>query len=544
MAPEFAFVLRDVTKLYPPDKYVVRDINLSFYYGAKIGVLGFNGSGKTTLLNIIAGKETEIKGEVLRTKGLSFGYLEQEPELDETLTVREVVNQGVAHIMALLDELNDISVKMCDASEEEMAKLSDRMDEVQQQIDASDGWEVDHLVETTMSSLGLPPGDRLVKNLSGGEKRRVALCRLVLSKPDVLLLDEPTNHLDAASVLWLEHFLNDYPGTVVAVTHDRFFLDNSAEWILELDRGRGIPWKGNYSSWLEQKSKRLELEEKEKNKRVKTLSRELEWIRSSPKARQAKSKARINAYNELVSQDVARKFDEMEIYIPPGPRLGEHVINLNNISKAYDDKVLFKDLNLKIPRGAIIGVIGVNGAGKTTLFRILTGEVKPDAGEVEIGDTVSLAYVDQSRQTLSGSNPVWVEIAGGNNEFIEVGGQKMNSRAYAARFSFSGSDQQKEVGVLSGGERNRVHLAKLLRSGGNVLLLDEPTNDLDVNTLRALEEAILEFSGCVVVISHDRWFLERVATHMIAFEGNGEVKFFEGTLTEYEEDRKRRAKKA
>jgi sulfate-transporting ATPase len=539
MAPEFAFSMQRVGKTYPGGKQVLRDISLSFFYGAKIGVLGLNGSGKSTLLKIIAGEEKDFVGDVQRTEGLSIGYLPQEPYLDDTKTVREVVEEGVAPLMALKKRLDEINEAFSDP-EADMDALIAEQSSVLEAFEAQNGWELERTLDVAMEALRLPPSDQRVQFLSGGERRRVAICRLLLQRPDILLLDEPTNHLDAESVWWLERFLNDYEGTVIAVTHDRYFLDNSAQWILELDRGHGIPWKGNYSSWLEQKEKRLALEEKQETKRQRTLARELEWIRMSPKARHAKSKARIANYEALLSEDTPERVEEMELYIPPGPRLGGKVIEATSISKAFGDKLLFENLSFTIPPGAVVGIIGGNGAGKTTLFRLITGQDSPDAGSFAVGDSVSLAYVDQSRDTLNPNRMVWEEIADGPNETVKLGSKDVNARAYCARFNFTGSDQQKKVGVLSGGERNRVHLAKLLKNGGNVLLLDEPTNDLDVNTLRALEDAILSFAGCVLVISHDRWFLDRICTHIMAFEGNSSVVMIEGNFQDYEEDKKRR----
>lgn len=527
-----------VSKIYPPKKQVIRDISLSFYYGAKIGVLGLNGAGKSTLLKIIAGKEKDYNGEVTLSDGITVGYLEQEPQLDPQKTVKENVMDGMGAVVSWLKEYEEISQKFADPEldPDEMTKLIERQGEIQEKIEHAGGWEVDRKLEIAMDALRCPPGDWSVENLSGGEKRRVALCRLLLQKPDVLLLDEPTNHLDAGSVAWLERFLHDYEGTVIAVTHDRYFLDNVAGWILELDRGHGIPWKGNYSSWLEQKEKRLEQEEKAESKRKKSLERELEWIRMSPRARQAKSKARIQSYEKMAAQEQAEKVQEMEIYIPPGPRLGNLVIEANKISKGFGDKVLFDNLTFNIPPGSIIGVIGGNGSGKTTLMNILTGREQPDSGTVRVGDTVQLAYVDQSRDSLNSEHSVWEEISDGKNETILLGKHEVSSRAYCARFNFAGSDQQKKVGILSGGERNRVHLAKILKSGGNVLILDEPTNDLDVNTLRALEEALAEYAGCAIVVSHDRWFLNRICTHILAFEGDSQVVMFEGNYQDYEAD--------
>lgn len=534
--------MHKVSKTYPGGKQVLRDISLSYFYGAKIGVLGLNGSGKSTLLKIMAGVETEFSGEAKPADGVTVGYLPQEPTLDESKTVKENVMDGLGPIVTYLKRFEEVSNLLGDPdiSPEKMDKLLSEQSDLQDKIDAGNGWDIDHVLEIAMDALRLPPGDWGVKNLSGGERRRVALCKLLLQKPDILLLDEPTNHLDAELVLWLEQHLQAYEGTVIAVTHDRYFLDNSAEWILELDRGHGIPWKGNYSSWLEQKQKRLAVEEKTESKRQKSLEQELEWIRMSPKARQAKSKARINAYESLLNQDVPQKIDEMEIYIPPGPRLGGVVIKGEGLSKSYNDKLLFENLSFIIPPGSIVGIIGPNGAGKTTLFRMITGNEKPDAGTIVVGETVKLGYVDQSRDTLNGDRSVWEEIAEGNNELIKLGNREVNARAYCARFNFTGTDQQKKVKVLSGGERNRVHLAKILKEGANVLLLDEPTNDLDVNTLRALEEGIVEFAGCVVVISHDRWFLDRICTHIMAFEGDSQVVFCEGNFQDYEHDKIKR----
>lgn len=540
--PEYIYTMHKVSKTYPGGKQVLKDISLSYFYGAKIGVLGLNGAGKSTLLKIMAGIETEFSGEAKPADKVTVGYLPQEPTLNESKTVKENVMEGMGEIVTHLQRFEEISQMMADPDldPDKMDKLLSEQSDLQDKIDAQNGWDIDHTLELAMDALRLPPGDWPVTNLSGGERRRVALCKLLLQKPDILLLDEPTNHLDAESVLWLEQHLQKYEGTVIAVTHDRYFLDNSAEWILELDRGHGIPWKGNYSSWLDQKKKRLEHEEKSEAKRQKTLERELEWISASPKARQAKSKARITAYEALLNQDVPQKIDEMEIYIPPGPRLGDVAIRAEGISKAFGDKLLFENVSFNIPPGSIVGIIGANGAGKTTLFRMITGQEKPDTGKVVVGDTVQLSYVDQSRDALNGDRAVWEEIADGANEVIKLGGREVPARAYAARFNFTGTDQQKKVKVLSGGERNRVHLAKMLKSGGNVLLLDEPTNDLDVNTLRALEDALLEFAGCAVVISHDRWFLDRICTHIMAFEGDSQVVFHEGNFQDYEEDKKKR----
>ncbi len=528
-----------VSKFYDK-KPVLKDIYLSFFYGAKIGVLGLNGAGKSSLLRIIAGTDKEFNGEVVFSKGYSVGYLEQEPKLDETKTVKEIVQEAVQGTVDLLKEFEEINMKFAEPMDDDaMAKLIERQGEVQEKLDHLDAWDLDSRLEMAMDALRCPPSDTSVKTLSGGEKRRVALCRLLLQKPDILLLDEPTNHLDAETVGWLEQHLQKYEGTIIAVTHDRYFLDNVAGWILELDRGEGIPWKGNYSSWLEQKQERLAQEQKTEDKRQKTLERELEWIRMSPKGRHAKSKARINDYEKLVSEEVDKRQEDLEIFIPPGERLGDIVIEAHGVSKAYADKLLFENLEFSLPRGGIVGVIGPNGAGKTTLFRLITGQDKPDAGDFRVGPTVQLSYVDQSRDSLDANKTIYDEISGGA-EVIQLGKKEMNARAYVSRFNFSGSDQQKKVGMLSGGERNRVHLAKVLKSGANVILLDEPTNDLDVNTMRALEEALENFGGCAVVISHDRWFLDRIATHILAFEGDSKVEFFDGNYSEYEEDRKRR----
>lgn len=540
MAEEIIYTMKGVGKVYPPNRYVLKNIYLSYFYGAKIGVLGLNGSGKSSLLKIMAGVDQDFLGEAFPARAFKVGYLEQEPQLDSKKTVKENVMEGLGEINQLLIEFNKINDKFNEEmTPEEMEKLIERQAKVQEKIESMNGWEVDQKVEHAMDALRCPPGESAVDHLSGGEKRRVALCRLLLSNPDILLLDEPTNHLDAESVAWLERFLHEFPGTVIAVTHDRYFLDNVAGWILELDRGEGIPWKGNYSSWLEQKDRRMQQEAKDDAKRSKTLERELEWVRMSPRARQGKSKARLSAYENLLKEPSPEKLQELQIYIPPGPRLGDIVIEGKNISKAYGDKLLVDNMNFSIPKAGIVGVIGPNGAGKSTLFRMITGTEKPDSGELVLGSTVKLAYVDQSRDTLNPDKTVWEEISGGN-DVIQVGSKEMNSRAYVSRFNFSGDTQQKKVGVLSGGERNRVHLAKVLQSGGNVLLLDEPTNDLDVNTMRAIEEALLEFGGCAIVISHDRWFLDRICTHIMAFEGDSQVAFFPGNFTEYEEDRKRR----
>ena len=525
---------------YYDKKPVLQDISLSYFYGAKIGVLGLNGSGKSSLLRILAGIDIEFVGQTILSPGHTVGFLEQEPKLDESKTVREIVQEGVQETVDLLAEYERINQKFSEPmSEDEMASLLERQGKVQEQLDARDAWDLDSRLEMAMDALRCPPGDTPVQILSGGERRRVALCRLLLKKPDILLLDEPTNHLDAESVAWLEKHLQQYAGTVIAVTHDRYFLDNVAGWILELDRGRGIPWKGNYSSWLEQKQMRLRQEEKSETIRQKTLQRELEWIRMSPKARQAKGKARLNAYEALLGQEIEKRAAEMEIYIPPGPRLGKVVIEAEGVSKAYGDRLLFEEMSFALSPGAIVGIIGPNGAGKTTLFRMITGQEQPDRGMIRIGETAKLAYVDQSRDLLDPNKTTWEEISDGL-DVVQLGNRQVNSRAYVARFNFSGSDQQKEVGLLSGGERNRVHLAKVLKEGANVLLLDEPTNDLDVNTLRALEEALENFAGCAVVISHDRWFLDRIATHILAFEGESRVVWFTGNFSDYETDRKRR----
>jgi energy-dependent translational throttle protein EttA len=527
-----------VSKFYDK-KPVLKDIYLSYFYGAKIGVIGLNGSGKSSLLRILAGVDKDFLGETVISPGYTVGYLEQEPLLDDSRTVREVVEQAVKETVDLLKEYEEINAKFGEEmSDDEMNSLLERQGAVQEKLDQLDAWDLDSRLEMAMDALRCPPPDTPVRILSGGERRRVALCRLLLQKPDILLLDEPTNHLDAESVAWLEHHLQNYPGTIIAVTHDRYFLDNVAGWILELDRGEGIPWKGNYSSWLEQKQERLRREEKSESERQKTLQRELEWIRMSPKARRAKGQARINAYENLLAAESDKRREDLEIHIPPGPRLGDVVIEADKVSKAYGDKLLVEDMTFALPPGGIVGVIGPNGAGKTTLFRMITGDEKPDSGKIRIGETVQLAYVDQSR-TLDANKSIWEEISGGEDT-VKLGNREVNSRAYVGRFNFSGSDQQKKVSMLSGGERNRVHLAKMLKEGANVLLLDEPTNDLDVNTLRALEEALENFAGCVVVISHDRWFLDRVATHMLAFEGDSKVVWFEGNYSDYEEDRKAR----
>lgn len=527
-----------VSKLYDR-KPVLKDISVSYFYGAKIGVLGLNGSGKSSLLRILSGEDQDFHGETILSEGYTVGHLEQEPLLNVDKTVRQVAEEGVQQAVDLLKEFEDINMKFAEPmSDDEMASLLESQGRVQEGLDALEAWDLDARLEMAMDALRCPPPDSNVKVLSGGEKRRVALCRLLLQKPDILLLDEPTNHLDAESVAWLEHHLKKYPGTVIAVTHDRYFLDNVAGWILELDRGHGIPWKGNYSSWLEQKQERLRREEKSESARQRTLERELEWIRMSPKGRHAKSQARISAYEKLLSREEEKKEKELELYIPPGPRLGNVVIEAEKVSKALGDRLLIEDMSFMLPPGGIIGVIGPNGSGKTTLFRMITGQETPDSGAINIGDTVQLAYLDQSRE-LDADKSIWEEITGGNDQ-IELGKRMVNSRAYVARFNFSGSEQQKKVGTLSGGQRNRVHLAKMLKQGANVILLDEPTNDLDVNTLRALEEALENFGGCAVVISHDRWFLDRIATHILAFEGDSQVVFFQGNWTEYEADRKKR----
>jgi energy-dependent translational throttle protein EttA len=540
VAGEYAFVMKDLRKVVPPKREILRGIYLSFFHGAKIGVLGANGAGKSSLLRIMAGVDTDFLGEAFAADGLRIGYLSQEPQLDPKKDVRGNVEDGVAETRALLTRFEDVSAKLGEPLDgDEMEKLLDEQARLQDRIDASNAWDLDRTVELAMDALRVPPGEADVTTISGGERRRVALCRLLLSRPDMLLLDEPTNHLDAESVAWLERFLDEYPGTVVAITHDRYFLDNVAKWILELDRGHGIPWEGNYSSWLEQKERRLAQEEKADAARQRTLSRELEWVRMAPRARQAKSKARLAAYDALVQEASDKRADTLEISIPPGPRLGDVVVEADQILKAFGDRVLIDGLSFKLPRGGIVGVIGPNGAGKTTLFRMIVGQDKPDSGTLRVGETVKLAYVDQSRDALDGTKTVWQEISGGL-DLMNVGGRTMQSRAYVASFNFKGSDQQKRVGELSGGERNRLHLAKVLTSGGNLLLLDEPTNDLDVDTLRSLEDALLDFAGCAVVISHDRWFLDRIATHMLAFEDEGRVVWFEGNYADYEADRKRR----
>jgi ATP-binding cassette ChvD family protein len=538
--PQFIYTMKGLGKVHPPDHVVLKDIWLSFLPGAKIGVLGLNGAGKSTLLRIMAGEDTEFIGEAFPAAGISVGFLPQEPRLDPAKNVLGNVEEGVSEIRALLNRYDEINARFGeDLSPDEMDKVLEEQGRIQDRIEAANGWDLDSRLELAMDALRLPPPDADVATLSGGERRRVALCRLLLRSPDLLLLDEPTNHLDAESVAWLERFLKDYPGTVVAVTHDRYFLDNVAGWILELDRGSGIPWEGNYSSWLEQKQQRLVLEEKQESKRQRTLQRELDWIRMSPRARQAKGKARLNAYEDLLAQDTAQKIEQVEIYIPPGPRLGDVVVEARGLRKSYGDLLLMEDVEFTLPRGGIVGVIGPNGAGKTTLFRMITGQEKADAGSLRVGETVQIGYVDQSRDALGADRTVWEEISGAQDE-IELGKRTVASRAYVSWFNFKGRDQQRKVGSLSGGERNRVHLAKLLRRGANLLLLDEPTNDLDVDTLRALEEALLAFAGCAVLISHDRWFLDRIATHMLAFEGDSKVVWFQGNYQDYEADRKRR----
>ncbi|HTB61326.1 MAG TPA: energy-dependent translational throttle protein EttA [Polyangia bacterium] len=540
MAHQYIYTMQNLRRVHPPNKEVLKGIYLSFYPGAKIGVLGSNGSGKSTLLRIMAGVDKDFFGEAKAADGIRIGYLPQEPQLDASKTVLGNVEEAVANTKKLLKRFDEVNAKLGeDMTPEAMDKLLEEQGKLQDAIEAANGWDLDRTLEIAMDALRLPPPEAAVDKLSGGERRRVALCRVLLEAPDLLLIDEPTNHLDAESVAWLEHHLHEFPGTIVAVTHDRYFLDNVAGWILELDRGAGIPWEGNYSSWLEQKGKRLEAEEKTESARQRTLARELEWVRASPRARQAKSKARLAAYDELLAEEQQKREETIEIAIPPGPRLGDVVVKAEHLRKAYGDKVLIEDLNFNLPRGGIVGVIGANGAGKTTLFRMITGQEKPDGGTLRIGETVKLAYVDQSRDTLDGAKTAFDEIAQGA-EFLEIGKRKVPARAYVAGFNFKGTDQQKRVKDLSGGERNRVHLAKVLRSGGNVLMLDEPTNDLDVDTLRALEDALLGFAGCVVVTSHDRWFLDRIATHILAFEGDSQVVWFEGNYQDYEADRRRR----
>jgi sulfate-transporting ATPase len=532
------FSMERVSKTVPPQKQILKNIYLSFFYGAKIGVLGLNGSGKSSLLRIIAGKDKSYTGDIVFSQGYSVGMLEQEPELDPTKTVREIVEEGVAEVVALLKEFDEINEAFGDP-DADFDKLLERQGTVQEKLDHHNAWELDTRLERAMDALRCPPSDQNVANLSGGEKRRVALCRLLLQEPDVLLLDEPTNHLDAESVLWLEEHLRQYKGTVIAVTHDRYFLDNVAGWILELDRGEGIPWKGNYSSWLEQKQNRLAKEEKTESRRQKTLQRELEWVRMSPKARQAKSKARLEAYDKLMSEENRQKEDKLELFIPAGPRLGNKVIEVQGVTKAYGDKLLFDNLTFSLPPAGIVGIVGPNGAGKSTLFKLITGQVQPDTGTFEVGETVQMAYVDQEHNQLAAEKSVF-ELVSGGTEMTLLGGRQVNARAYVSKFNFNGADQEKKIGNLSGGERNRVHLAMMLKEGANLLLLDEPTNDLDVNTLRALEEALENFGGCAVVISHDRWFLDRIATHILAFEGDSQVYWFEGNFSDYEENRKKR----
>ena len=534
------FSMVNVSKTFPPQKQVLKNIYLSFFYGAKIGVLGLNGAGKSSLLKIIAGVDKSYQGEVVFAPGYSVGYLQQEPELDDNLTVKEVVMQGVQEVADILKEYEEVNLKFAEPmDDDEMNRLIERQGELTELIDQHDAWELDAKLDRAMDALRCPEGDTPIRNLSGGERRRVALCRLLLSEPDILLLDEPTNHLDAESVEWLEMHLRQYKGTVIAVTHDRYFLDNVAGWILELDRGEGIPWQGNYSSWLEQKANRLKMEEKQESKRMKTLERELEWVRMAPKARHAKSKARLNAYDKLLNEDVKEKEEKLQIYIPNGPRLGNTVIEANGVSKAFGDKLLFENLTFSLPPNGIVGVIGPNGAGKTTLFRMIMGLEQPDSGSFKVGETVKIGYVDQQHAAIDPEKSVW-EVVSEGNEQISLGGRLINSRAYVSRFNFNGTEQGKKTGVLSGGERNRLHLALTLKSEANVLLLDEPTNDIDVNTLRALEEGLEDFAGCAVVISHDRWFLDRICTHILAFEGDSQVTFFEGGYSEYEENRKKR----
>jgi ATP-binding cassette ChvD family protein len=538
MSETIIFSMAGVNKIYPPQKKVLKDIYLSFFYGAKIGVIGLNGSGKSSLLRIIAGMDKEYLGEVVFSPNYTVGMLEQEPDLDKNKTVKEVVEEGVQEIVDLLNEFEEINLKFAEP-DADFDKLIARQSTVQEKLDHFDAWTLDARLERAMDALRTPPADAKIANLSGGEKRRVALCRLLLKQPDVLLLDEPTNHLDAESVDWLEQHLKQYPGTVIAVTHDRYFLDNVAGWILELDRGEGIPWKGNYTSWLEQKQKRLAQEEKQETKRQKTLERELEWVRMAPKARQAKGKARLSAYEKLLGAEVKEREDKLELFIPPGPRLGDKVIEAKNVAKAFGNKLLIEDLSFALPPAGIVGIIGPNGAGKTTLFKMITGNATPDTGTFEVGSTVQIAYVDQEHDNLDAEKSVYEAISEGNDLML-VGGREVNARAYVSKFNFSGNDQQKKIGQLSGGERNRVHLAMALKQGGNLILLDEPTNDLDVNTLRALEEALENFAGCAVIISHDRWFLDRIATHILAFEGNSQAYWFEGNYSDYEENRKKR----
>ncbi len=535
------FSMEGVSKTFPPNKQVLKNIWLSFFYGAKIGVLGLNGSGKSTLLKIISGLDQNYQGKISFDGSYKIGYLEQEPTLDESKTVRQIVEEGVQPIVDMLKEYEDINLKLAEPmDDDEMMRIIDRQGELMEKLDHANAWELDYRLNTAMEALRCPEENTAIQVLSGGERRRVALCRLLLSNPDILLLDEPTNHLDAESVDWLEQYLKNFPGTVIAVTHDRYFLDNVAGWILELDRGEGIPWQGNYSSWLEQKAKRLEQEEKTESKRRKTLERELDWIRMAPKARQAKGKARLNAYEKLAQEEIKEKEAKLEIYIPTGPRLGDKVVDLNGITKSFGDRVLFENLNISIPKNAIVGIIGPNGVGKSTLFRIIMGQEKPDAGDVLVGDTVQLSYVDQSHKELQDKEKTVFDVVSGGQDLITVGKATINARAYLSRFNFSGPDQQKRISMLSGGERNRVHLAMTLREGGNVLLLDEPTNDIDVNTLRALEDALEDFAGCILVISHDRWFIDRLATHILAFEDDSQVVFFEGNYSDYEQAKKER----
>ena len=538
MSEQIIFSMAGVSKIIPPQRQVLKNIYLSFFYGAKIGVLGLNGSGKSTLLRVIAGIDKNINGEVVFSPGYSVGMLEQEPQLDANKTVKEIVEEGVQEVVNLLKEFDEINEAFADP-DADFDKLMERQGDVQEKLDAADAWELDSRLERAMDALRCPPSEAKISTLSGGEKRRVALCRLLLQQPDVLLLDEPTNHLDAESVLWLEQYLNQYKGTVIAVTHDRYFLDNVAGWILELDRGEGIPWKGNYSSWLEQKQNRLAQEEKSQSKRQKSLERELEWVKMSPKGRSAKGKARLNAYDNLLNQDVKEKEEKLELFIPPGPRLGNKVIEATGIKMGFEDRLLYENLNFSLPPAGIVGIIGPNGAGKTTLFKLITGQLKPLEGTFDVGETVKIAYVDQEHDKLDPNKSVYELISEGN-DWIMLGNKQVNARAYVSKFNFGGSDQEKKIGVLSGGERNRVHLAMMLKEGGNLLLLDEPTNDLDINTLRALEEALENFAGCAVVISHDRWFLDRIATHILAFEGDSNVVWFEGNFSEYEENHRKR----
>jgi energy-dependent translational throttle protein EttA len=541
MSQDIIYTMKGVSKIYPPQRFVLKDIYLSYFYGAKIGVLGLNGSGKSSLLKIMAGVDKDFVGEAFPARAFKVGYLEQEPKLDETMTVKENIFSGMGELPLLMKEFNQINEKFNDPDldPDKMEKLIEQQGRVQEKIEALNGWEIDQVIEKAMNALRCPDGEEKVTHLSGGEKRRVALCKLLLSNPDILLLDEPTNHLDAESVHWLEQFLARFPGTVIAVTHDRYFLDNVAGWILELDRGEGIPWKGNYSSWLEQKDKRIAGEQKAEERKNKSLQRELEWIRQSPKARQAKSKARVSQYENLIKEPTPEKLQELSIYIPPGPRLGDVVVEAKHVKKAFGDKLLFDDLNFSIPKGAIVGVIGPNGAGKTTLVKMITGAEKPDGGEFNVGFTVKMAYVDQSRETLDPNKSVFDELSGGQ-DVIKLGNREVPARQYVSWFNFTGDSQQKKVGTLSGGERNRVNMAKILKEGSNLLILDEPTNDLDVNTMRALEEALLEYGGSAIVISHDRWFLDRICTHILSFEGDSQVSFYNGNYTEYEEDKKRR----